>query len=104
MKVTNGWSAEVSSGEWDKSKVTIEEEDWESICVESEIVGIPVSLTTKFELMEVEAKRFVAAHVASSHPNLKDDAVRVIHALNERKAQLIFKVKDEGFKKVVSSE
>ena len=100
MKVTNGWRAEVFSGEWDKSNVTIEEEDWASICVEEEIQGIPIKLSTKFEIMEVEAKRFVAAHVATAHPNLKNDAVNILRALNERKSVLISNIKQNSMQQV----
>lgn len=92
MRVMVGWSAEVASGVWDKIDVTYDETDWDKLVFELNLSGLDVPSQLKFQLMEVEAQRMVAAHVATGHPDLRESAKRKLAELTERRSSLVNKV------------
>lgn len=93
MIVKSGWSAEVATGVWDKADIELDEQDFVQLCHELGIHDLHITLDQKFELMENEAKRFVAAYVAIGHPDLRSDARSRIATLQERRSNLIQKIK-----------
>lgn len=99
MRVMVGWSAEVAAGVWDKVDVTYDETDWDSIVFEQNLVGITVPSHLKFQMMEVEAQRMVAAHVASGHPDLRASARVKLSELTDRRTALVNKILNIGVQK-----
>lgn len=103
MRVMIGWSAEVAAGVWDKVDVTYDETDWDSIVFECNFVGILVPSHLKFQMMEVEAQRMVAAHVASGHPDLRASARVKLSELTDRRTALVNKILNIGVQREASS-
>ena len=103
MRVMVGWSAEVAAGVWDKVDVTYDETDWDSIVFEQNLVGITVPSHLKFQMMEVEAQRMVAAHVASGHPDLRASARVKLSELTDRRTALVNKILNIGAQREASS-
>ena len=96
MRVMVGWSAEVAAGVWDKVDVTYDETDWDSIVFEHLLSGIQVPSHLKFQMMEVEAQRMVAAHVAAGHPDLRESARVKLSELTDRRSALVSKILNIG--------
>lgn len=104
MEISVGWSAEVSSGVWDKTDIKLDRVDFEAMKVEHGLVGLHITQDEVFRLMENEAKRYVAGYIAIGHPDLQQECREKIATMQARRDDIIQSIKNRSLNADSNSE
>lgn len=60
MKFMAGESQEIENNHWRKAEITLDSSDFLNLLVEFELVGVQVTTTQQFVIMELETQRLMA--------------------------------------------
>lgn len=63
MEIMIGYSGEISSGQWRKCDIKLDETDFNRILAEFDCVGIYCTTTQMFSILELECQRLIAGEL-----------------------------------------
>ncbi len=89
VRVSQGWSGEVSSTQWAKFKVELDEEDLRRLLAVAGVNPQHVSVPQAFALLEIEAERLVLTKLMSRYGYPADAGQVRLSSLAQQKTLLL---------------
>lgn len=98
MKFTTGYSREHPGGQkWSKMDITLEEVDIKRFLAENDIdPETVISPAVAFQLMWLEAERYMAIHQNAEHLMRKEDAAAKVEEVRQRQGAILAKIKESA--------
>ena len=98
MKFTTGYSREHPGGQkWSKMDITLEEVDLKRFLAENDIdPEMVISPAVAFQLMWLEAERYMTIHQNAERLMGKDEATAKVEEFRQRQGAILAKIKESA--------